>query len=263
MKKSLLLSAIAGMLAPAHVAATRYMRNSGLMPSITADDFTRNRVTNPLQSEIVRNTLYDSLLYPTAGATQFNFFATPAGQGVTSAQGATAGATKTYADTNMDLAGQLPNGKTFLAESIELLFLPGSVSTANTYTPAALATFAAANAALPTSINDVNTIYQSGWLEFNILGKNYLREATLLKFPPKAVLQLDAALATTSATAGLVVNSLAKAVGRPYYLDPQVTLQPAVNFEVLIKFPGVVATGSGFNGRMMVTLDGAFLRASQ
>ena len=56
---------------------------------------------------------------------------------------------------------------------------------------------------------------------------------------------------------------MAKVFGRPYYVDPNVTLQPAVNFEVLCKWPGAVATPTGFNGRMTVTMDGAFLRASQ
>jgi hypothetical protein len=40
-------------------------------------------------------------------------------------------------------------------------------------------------------------------------------------------------------------------------------LQPAVNFEVLIRYPAAVATPSGFNGRIGVILDGYFMRASQ
>jgi hypothetical protein len=54
-----------------------------------------------------------------------------------------------------------------------------------------------------------------------------------------------------------------RAAGRPYYIDPTIALQPAVNFEVLLRFPAAVATPSGFNARVGVILDGYFMRASQ
>jgi hypothetical protein len=64
--------------------------------------------------DVIVEPRYDTVLYPAAGATQLTFFALPRGQGNTSFQ--TAGGTtiaKTYADTNMDLAGQLPGGYFF------------------------------------------------------------------------------------------------------------------------------------------------------
>lgn len=237
-------------------------RNSGSMP--TAQDFQDYRVTNPGQSEIIRQRLYDWQLYATAGVTQLSFFSAGIGQGVTSAQGATVGAVKSQWDTNMTLGGQLPSGLSYLVESIEVIFAPGSVSTANTYTPANLSLFNAANSATVTNqLNDVNTFYQSGMLEFNVLSKNYLRETPLYCFPPKAALDIASGLATTSATAGLVANVLAKAAGRPYYVEPEISLQPAMNFEVLLRWPAAVATGSGFNARVGVILDGYMMRASQ
>jgi hypothetical protein len=231
---------------------------------VSVADFASNRVTNPGQSEIIRQRLYDYQLYATAGYTQLAFFQQPVGQGITSAIGATVGSTKSLWDTNMELGGQLPSGKAYLIESIEVLFLPGTVATANTYTQAAFVVFnATAAATVGNWVNDINTFYQSGMLELNVLSKNYLRETPLLAFPPKAHFDLSAAMASNSATTAQVGQTLAKIVGRPYYVEPRVTLQPAVNFDVTCRWPAVVATPSGFNGRVGVILDGYMMRASQ
>ena len=228
------------------------------------NDFNSRRVSNPDQSEVIRNRLYDYLLYPTAGQSQLTFFSQPVGQGITTAQGAPVGSGKTYFDTNIELANTLPSGKAYMVESIEVLFTPGAVATANTYTPAALSLFnTAAAAAVLAQLNDVNSIYQSGMLEFNILSKNYLRETPLMAFPPKAHLDVFAAVASNSATVGEVGIAFAKASGRPYYIQPNITLQPAMNFEVKITWPAPFATPSGFNARMGVILDGYVMRASQ
>ena len=230
----------------------------------TAADFNSRRVTNPSQSEVVRQRLYDYQLYPTAGTTQLAFFQQPIGQGITSAIGGTVGAGKTQWDTNMELGGTLPSGKAFLIESIEVVFFPGSVSTANTYTPIKPLEFnATASATVGGQLADVNSIYQSGMLELNILSKNYLRETPLIAFPPKTQFNLDVGIASNSATTAVNVAENMRAAGRPYYIDPTIALQPAVNFEVLIRFPAAVATPSGFNGRIGVILDGYFMRASQ
>jgi hypothetical protein len=234
------------------------------MQTPTAADFDAGRVTNPGQSEVIRQSLYDFQLYPTAGQTQLNFFSQPAGQGLTSAVGATAGAAKSLSDTNLVLPNQLPSGSAFMIESIEVFFYAGSVSTANTYTPANISLFAAVSAAaVAGQLNDVNTVMQSGLLELNILQKNYLRETPLQRFPAKTGIDGNFAIASNSATTAETALANARATGRPYYIDPSVTLQPAVNFEVLLKWPGVVATGSGFNARIGVVLDGYTMRASQ
>ena len=252
----------------AYGTLTRYQARTGAVAYMqdvpSASDFDARRVTNASQSEVVRQRLYDYQLYPAAGVAQLTFFSAPAGQGISTAQGAVVGSAKTLWDTNLELPNTLPSGKSVLVESIEILFLPGSVSTANTYTPANLSLFAAAAAAtVAAQLNDVNSFYQSGLVELNILSKNYLRETPALAFPPKAHLDVSAALANTSATTGEIAAVFAKASGRPYYLSPEITLQPAVNFEVDIKYPAAVALPSGFNGRVGVILDGYVMRASQ
>jgi hypothetical protein len=230
----------------------------------TAADFNARRVTNPNQSEIVRQRFYDYQLYATAGNSQFTFFSQPIGQGVTTAIGATVGTAKTLWDTNLELPNTLPSGKAFMIESIEVLFFPGSVSTTNTYTLASPVLFnATASAAVQAQIADVNSFYQSGMLELNILSKNYLRETPLLAFPPKANFNLDASAASNSSVTALNGAVNMRAAGRPYYIEPTIALQPAVNFEVLLRFPAAVATPSGFNARVGIILDGYFMRASQ
>jgi hypothetical protein len=225
-------------------------------------DFNSRRVTNPGQSEIIRQRLYDYQLYAYAGTTQLSFFQQPVGSGLTSAIGSTVGAVKTLWDTNMTLGGTLPSGQAYMIESIEVVFFPGSVQTANTYTPIGMSVFnATAAASVNAALNDVNTFYQSGMLELNILSKNYLRETPTLAFPPKTNYNLDAAVASNSATTAEVALAQARAAGRPYYIDPSISLQPAVNFEVVIKWPAAVALA--FNARVGVILDGYFMRASQ
>lgn len=230
----------------------------------TAADFNSRRVTNPSQSEIVRQRFYDYQLYPTAGTTQLSFFGAAVGQGITSAVGATVGAPKTLWDTNLSISNTLPSGQAFMVESIEVVFVPGSVSTANTFTLIKPYEFAAVAAAtLGGQLADVNSFYQSGMLEFNVLSKNYLRETPMIVFPPKTSLNMDVAVASNSATTSVNIAQNARAAGRPYYISPEIALQPAVNFEVVIRYPAAVATPSGFNGRVGVILDGYFMRASQ
>lgn len=231
----------------------------------TTADFAQARVTMPGQSEILQQTLYDFQIYPGAGSLSLPFFQNPIGAGVTSALGATATTTKTKADTNMDMAGQLPSGLGFLAQSIEVFFNPGSVNTASTFTVDTLTFFLAAASAVPTAqVDDASAFYQSGWLEFNILQKNYLREAPLGRFPPKTHLKLNAAIASNSATTAEVGVANAYSEGRAYYLgEPGIGLQPAMNFNVTLNWPGLVAMTSGFNARVGIVLDGYVMRAVQ
>ena len=232
---------------------------------VSVADFAQGRVTNPGQSEIIRQRLYDFSLYPAAGVQRLAFFQLAVGQGITSALGATVGTTKTLADTNIEGGGgTLPSGKSFLMESIEVLFLPGSVATANTYTPQTIASFTAVAAqAVVAAFNDINTFYQGGTLQLNVLSKNYLTETPLLSFPPKASFDYSGAIASNSATTAVVQAGIAKATGRPYYIEPRITLNPAVNFEVVLSWPAAVACPSTFNGRVGIYLDGYMMRASQ
>jgi hypothetical protein len=149
-----------------------------------------------------------------------------------------------------------------MVESIEVIFFPGSVSTANTYTVASPVTFnTTPAAAVAAQLADVNVFYQSGMLVFNILSKNYLRETPMIAFPPKTNFNLDVAFSGSGTAENGAVNG--RVAGRPYYISPEIALQPAVNFGINLLYPSAVATPSGFNARVGVILDGYFMRASQ
>jgi hypothetical protein len=213
--------------------------------------------------EGLRQSLYDHLLYPTAGQTQFNFFSLQRGQGMTSALGGVVASPKSIADTNMDISGMLPSGKAFAATSIEVPFYAGSVATANTYTLASPALFnATAAAAVAAQAADVNSFYQSGSLQLYIAAKVVLEEAPLMRFPPKCFLNLDASVGIAGTNAQPAAFGLVsvKASGRPYMLEPLIYIEPNVNFLVALNFPAAVATPSGFNARVGVILDGYLYR---
>lgn len=227
--------------------------------------FANGQVVNPNQSEVVKGRLYDYNLYPAAGIANLAFFAQTVGQGFTTAPGGVAGTPKTLWDTNLEMANTMPSGKNFLIQSIEVIFWPGSVATANTYTTAVLAAFTAvAAAAIVQAANDNNLFMQSGILDLFVLSKPYLTDGPMLAFPPKAWLNYSAAFGSNSATTGITSGQLAKADGRAYYLDrAEITLRAATNFGVTLRWPAPVALPSAFNARVGVVLDGYYLRASQ
>jgi len=227
----------------------------------SAADFNARRVTNPSQSEVIRQRLYDYQIYPAAGITQLTFFQTPVGQGTTSAVGATVGTAKTFWDTNMELGGQLPSGKAFMIESVEVVFFAGSTSTGFIPEPLAFVGATAASAQV-NPILDNNVFYQAGLLELNVLSKNYLRETPAIAFPPKANFDLSASYANGNVSVSQGSQVL-KAAGRPYFVEPSIALQPAVNFEVVLRYPAAVALPSTKNGRVGIILDGYTMRASQ
>lgn len=216
------------------------------VPSI--EEIEKFNVNRPGQFEAVRQTLYDFQTYAQAGQTQLTFFQLPVGQGG-----------KTLADTNMETAGQLPNPKMFLVQSIEILFFPGG--TAN-----ALPSTGALADAASQFLNDVYNVGKSGWLEFFIGSKPYLREAPLNRFPPKTKIDGFSALAT-SLTAGAATQSrdnYAVWSGRPYQMNPPILLKPTQNFNITLNWPAAVALGAqDTTARIGVVLDGILYRNSQ
>lgn len=267
--KTAILAFLAELLAPLNRYCERHFRLavSDLSTAPNLQEALQYSVNRPGSAEVVRQSLYDFLLYPAAGSTSFTFFQNPIGQGLSSHPG-NANNVKGPGDTNMESAGQLPSPKMFLATSIELVFYAGSVSTANTYTPQVQSAFIAVPTAAQApislgAINDSNFVLQGGWLNFFVGSKTYLNEASLVRFPPKARFELDAAVATNSATTGAIGAASVKAGGRPYYLDPPVLLVPNQNFVVTVNFPVAQATPSTFNGRMGVIIDGFLYRNAQ
>lgn len=230
----------------------------------TLEQFTANMVTQLGKIELIRQPLYDYILYPTAGsAAPLAFFSVPQGGGLSSSSGNVANP-KGLADTNMQLAGQLPAPQAFWVEGIEVDLQPGSSAAASTFISQVPSAFAAANAAtVQAGENDVSNVLGGGVLQLNISNKPYFQEGPLYRFPPRSALALDAALASTSATAGEVVKAKLRCVGDPNRLDPGLGLMTSQFFGVTITFPTAIATPSGFNGRIGVILNGWLFRPVQ
>lgn len=213
--------------------------------------------------DVIEGSLFDYMVYPTAGSTQFQFFALPQGQGLSSCQGF-AGNAKTPQDTNMKIGGQLATGYNFLVQAVEVDFEPGSVSTASTFTPLAPQEFAVAAAStVQRGVADVNALRVGGGLVFNVSSKEFINDAPLGLFPPMNKLNLDVAVASNSATVGEVLVAHARFGGRAYSLNIPRFIGSGQQFSVTLNFPAVVATPSGFNGRIGVRLRGLHYRPVQ
>ncbi len=203
------------------------------------------------QYEGIRQTLYDYQVYAGAGQTSLSFFQVPVGQGG-----------KTVADTNIEVAGSLPQPKHFLVESIEIRFWPGVLPVISQ--TGVLATQSASNYS-----NDVVTFSKSGSLNFFIGSKTYLEEAPVGRFPPKTYVCSDFATSQTVNQAvaadqeNQITMDLSYVKGRPYFINPATLLIPTQNFKVSLNWPAAVALPSTQDARIGVVLDGILYRQSQ
>lgn len=205
-------------------------------------------VVNRAGWEAIKQSLYDFQTYPAAGANVLNFFSIPNGQGG-----------KTFSDTNMTLAGQLPTNQEFLVTGVQVYFFPTTPSVA-AQLPAAFGAQAAASL-----VNDQYIFRRSGNLDFVIGSKSYLQEAPLMRFPPRNTFHVEAALAdaTTAAVDTQSRIAYADAVGVPYLLTPaSLLLTSNQNFNVSLRWPeGLQAIAN--DARVGVVLDGILYRRSQ
>jgi len=223
------------------------------MQPLSFADAEKYRVNRSQEYEVTRQSLYDFTTYAAAGQTSLTFFQLPLGQGG-----------KTVADTNLELAGQLPAPKYFLVESLEIYLFPGD-------DPVTVANSAANDLSVVTNFaNDTYAVEQSGSLNFFIGSKTYLEEAPLGRFPPKTRLEtefgfgLSTGAAAAAANASQISGDYAAWSGRPYFLDPyKILLAPTQNFNVTLTWPVAVALPSTVDARIGVVLDGVLFRLSQ
>lgn len=201
----------------------------------------------PGEWEAVNEPLYDSFTYAFAGTTaQYRLFSTPIGQGG-----------KSFADTNMELAGQLSAGIRFEVRAIELLIVPGVL-------PSPAATVSTTTAGQSNFINDVWSIFKAGYLQFDILAKPYLRAAPLGNFPCTKRLDIAAALSDTSTAGATQMNRIAYgAMGGQQFAITPVMLDPNMNFNVTLNFPSTTALPSGQDAKVFCFLRGIKTRLSQ
>lgn len=193
--------------------------------------------------------LYDKQLYPAAGSAILTYFQTPIG-GV---RGAVA---LTEEDTNMEGAGQLPAGKSFLMTGIELFFASGQV--------------AGRSAVVATSIansiwSDISAIYKTGFLRFFINSKDYVKDGPIGVYPSSWRLAGVVALGGVGSAAGSAdIVEHAQFAGRPYEVNP-IFIPSLMNFRVTLEWPnGVQALPSAnATSRLGIRLLGNLYRVSQ
>jgi len=213
--------------------------NKGInAPSINALE--EYRVNQANQREIVWNPLYDTVTYAQAGQTSLTLFANPIGQ-----------SSKTIADTNMTLAGQLPAMQSFLVTSIHVELLP----------PALPGRATNAAGAVATNINDVQEVAQSGVLTMNIGNKIYVQEGPLGVFPPTWRVGGLAALAGAGEAADkFSVIDYGQTVGDAYEVLPFL-IPSSQNFSVVLTWP--TAVGITAATPIKVRLNGFLWRSVQ
>lgn len=194
----------------------------------------------PGQVEGVRQTLYHFQNYPLGGANALTFFQTTAGQAAGGLE-----------DTNMQVAGTLPAPQAFLCTSIEIYFFP---TVPVSYVPAA--------AAALVGVNDTYNVLRSGFLRFALMSKDMVTEAPLMRFPPKARLEVNMAYSdqTTPAADLFAKAGYASGTGAIYRLDPAVTIGTSQNFSVVLGWNTAVALTAGTQARIGVVMDGITYR---
>lgn len=206
------------------------------------------RLTDPNFKEAIRQSLYDTLSFDSGATTSLRFFSTPQG------------GTKTKADTNMTLAGQIPKRHKFVADGIEIHIAPGSSAAAYVRQDPVRQNAAVA---APHFANDVWALGEAGWLEVLIGSKTYLIEGPLYRFPPQNGIDVRPAAAvenTNTTVLNQITSDYARFSGRPYVLAPELPIDENTNFEVTVNWPAAFALPSGFDAKLKLVLLGTLFR---
>lgn len=203
----------------------------------------RGRVNIADSREEITWSFFDFLTYAAAGQSNLTFFATPQG------------GTKTVIDTNMTLAAQIPSQQSFLIDAVSFEFQPGvAIRPENS---SALAGAAAVNGFL----QDVNEVAKSGFIDFTIGSKPYIRNSPLGQFPPSYGISGMVGAATTAA-ATTIHDTYGRWTGKLYEIIP-ITLESNQNFAMNVTWPTAIPLPSGVAGRLGCRLHGSLYRSGQ
>jgi hypothetical protein len=228
------------------------MNGPGGLNSITRGDLAKHVARVASSEDEIYSPLYDSGIYTSGTTTTMQFFAVPQGQGATSSPGASG--TKSLADTNMQLAGQLSLGNKFYATGIEFQIFPGINPGRGGVADATAGQF----------VNDTYLLAKSGVVNLRIQNRDYATDGPLLNFPPIARLGGFSA-AATNLTAGAATYSevaYASLAGNPYNIVP-LTLESTQAFSLTVVWPAAVTLASATNARIFARLRGRLIRNIQ
>lgn len=200
---------------------------------------------NPTEQNKVKfAAIFDTIIYPAAGADAIPIFATGIGQPINDAS-----RTKTDEDTNLVQNAQLPTNKAMLVTGVQILYLPG-------INPGHSDADAAATAATQKYLaNDVAAFYNAGLLRLEMGGVEILKDGPLLLFPAASRIEGSASMANTDTDNNKFVE-LVNCVGHQYPLEP-FTWYGGQSLSAALKWPnGKVAMPSGSAGRVKIRLLG-------
>src|SRR5271156_3770760 len=214
-------------------APASYNVRGGRMPVPLANlaQYNPNRAD---QIEGIWQPFYHNQVYLAAGQASLQFF--------------NVAFTGNYTVTNMPAAAFFPAPTAFLCTAMMLNFIPGNPTNSSAAAP----TLAQTN-----NWADVVTVANSGYVEFVIGGKVYLRDSPSGKFAPNYTVGGAAALAGTLTAPALSSVAYARAAGRYYEITPFLIPQTQ-NFSVTLYEPTLVPVSVA--GTVIATIDGFYYR---
>lgn len=188
--------------------------------------------------DVTWNPLYDYQTYPAAGGTTFTFFQVPIGQ-----------SSKTLADTNMRLAGQLSAGEAFLITGVQVeLYL-------------AAASLATDDATVEYAEEFYSVMTADAYLQLNVLNKDFVQQGPLIKFLPDQHFEMNSAISTADTTTPAThSSSIMQVIGKTYEIIP-IALSANQSFDVSINFSSAVAVTA--DAKIGVSLRGYRIRSAQ
>lgn len=189
----------------------------------------------PDQIEAIWQPFYHKVAYATAGQASLQFF--------------NVAFSGDYTVTNMPAASFFPAPTAFLCCAIMLNFIPG----------ATISQVGTAAARAETNWNDTVAVANTGFVEFVIGGKVYLRDSPSGRFAPNYTVN-GAAMINGAGNTGSADVQFARAAGRYYEITPFLIPQTQ-NFSVTLYTPTVQAVTAGAN--VIATMDGFYYRQSQ
>lgn len=226
-----------------------------MQPTLTPPDlatFQKYGVNVVGVTDVIWQPLYDHLAYPAAGVSSLEFFQVQRGQGTTTAPNATG--VKTLSDTNMTLAGQLPQPQSHLTLGVSFRFYPGVAPGEGGVTNANAGRF----------VNDVWNVFRSGSVQFIVGEKPRIQEAPLGKFGSNVSLGGFSSMADQTTAAASSFSQVDYAYIRsPIYRIAASAIPWGQNFKVVVDFPALVTLPSAAAARIGCDLHGWLARAAQ
>lgn len=205
-------------------------------PSAFGPNFSNYVVTYGNALEFIADTLYDTQTYAAAGQTSLSFFQT-------------ASTPATIGNTNMALAGQLPDRQGFLIMSIRCYPVMTPFSNARH----------ASGGPQAGSTTDLITIISNGVVTFNFLNKNY-GSFPLWLLPagggPLSIMTAEGATADPGGFVDFGHNGMPDArdiyvLEQPLFLPPQTKIGVVCNWNSLLTLAAAVPLKLLFDGLMV------------